>query len=165
MRVGLIKIISGGQTGVDQGALQAALDHEFPCGGYCPKGRICENGTIPEHFPLTELDSISYEQRTRKNVEVSDATLILHDGKVAGGTRLTQVYAEALNKPCFALNLSKFDLIEAVPVAKRFIQSREIKILNIAGPRASEWSQAYPSSYDLVSVLVAPMKNGDASPS
>lgn len=160
----LLKIISGGQTGVDQGALQAALDHDFACGGYCPKGRICENGTIPGHFPLTELDSISYEQRTRKNVEISDATLILHNGKVAGGSRLTQVYAEALNKPCFALNFGKFELIEAFPVAKRFIQSREIKILNIAGPRESEWPDAYQSSYDLVSVLVAPMKNVGASP-
>ena len=54
------KIISGGQTGVDRGALDAALSLGFPCGGYCPNGRKAENGVINERYPLTELPSGGY---------------------------------------------------------------------------------------------------------
>ena len=85
-----MKIISGGQTGVDRGALDAAVETGIECGGTCPAGRIAEDGIIPEKYPLTELDSTVYSDRTRKNVIDSDATLIVHFGQLAGGTAFTR---------------------------------------------------------------------------
>lgn len=82
-----MKIISGGQTGVDRGALEAALEAGIECGGTCPAGRKAEDGIIPEIYPLTELESTVYSDRTRKNVIDSDATLIIHFGRLEGGTR------------------------------------------------------------------------------
>src|ERR1700744_1038425 len=101
----LIKIISGGQTGVDRGALDAALVAGFACGGWCPADRGAEGGVIPERYPLTPrpADAIGvsqksearhlaeqYRARTLKNVQDSDGTLILYSGTLSGGILLTQ---------------------------------------------------------------------------
>ena len=67
-----LRVVCGGQTGVDRGALDAALDLGIPCGGWCPEGRQAEDGIIPARYPLTELSGAGYDQRTRKNVEDSD---------------------------------------------------------------------------------------------
>jgi len=72
-------VVSGGQTGVDRGALDAALDLGFPCGGWCPEGRQAEEGVIPARYPLNELIGGGYEERTQKNVEDSDGTLVITD--------------------------------------------------------------------------------------
>ena len=67
-----LRVVCGGQTGVDRGALDAALDLGIPCGGWCPQGRQAEDGIIPARYPLTELSGAGYDRRTRKNVEDSD---------------------------------------------------------------------------------------------
>jgi hypothetical protein len=72
VEVALIKIVSGGQTGVDRGTLDAALAADFPCGGWCPGDRAAEDGTIPERYPLVPLPNGDYRQRTRINVVDSD---------------------------------------------------------------------------------------------
>lgn len=87
----LTQIISGGQTGVDRGALDAALTTQFSCGGYCPKGRKAEDGVIDERYPLTELPTAGYRQRTIRNLSESDGTLILYHGYLSGGTQETMV--------------------------------------------------------------------------
>ena len=74
----LERIISGGQTGVDRGALDAALAAAFPCGGWCPAGRKAEDGVIAARYPLQELTRTGYPDRTLRNVRDSDGTLILH---------------------------------------------------------------------------------------
>jgi Circularly permutated YpsA SLOG family len=73
----LLKIISGGQTGVDRGALDTALGVHFPCGGWYSADRRAEDGTVPEKYPMTALPRAGYRARTRKNVEDSDGTVIL----------------------------------------------------------------------------------------
>src|SRR6516162_4541079 len=82
-------VVSGGQTGVDRGALDAALGLGVPCGGWCPDGRRAEDGVIPARYPVTELRGAGYEERTHKNVEDSDGTLIITFGQVSGGTART----------------------------------------------------------------------------
>jgi hypothetical protein len=85
----LKQIISGGQTGVDRGALDAALEAQFPCGGWCPADRAAEDGPIPAHYPLTPLARGGYRERTRQNVLDSDGTVILYRSTLTGGTLLT----------------------------------------------------------------------------
>jgi hypothetical protein len=92
----LLKIISGGQTGVDRGALEAALSASFPCGGWCPAGRKAEDGVIPEKYPVTPLPGGGYRARTRKNVQESDGTVILAPGELTGETALTRGILPAL---------------------------------------------------------------------
>ena len=62
------KIISGGQTGVDRAALDAAISLGLEHGGFCPKGRIAEDGIIPVEYKMDEMDTEEYFARTMKNV-------------------------------------------------------------------------------------------------
>src|SRR5678815_754424 len=84
-----MKIISGGQTGVDRAALDVALSLGLDCGGWCPEGRLAEDGTIPARYPVRELPGGGFVQRTAQNVTDSDGTLIIHHGDLRGGTRET----------------------------------------------------------------------------
>ena len=138
----LKKIVSGGQTGVDRGALDAALELGFPCGGYCPGGRLAEDGRIDDRYPLIEIPGGSYEDRTRKNVEESDGTLIISPGELTGGTKLTKEICENLGKPNCVLDSPKVSQ-ETVDSCLAFIKEHRIEILNVAGPRRSEWSDGY----------------------
>src|SRR6516162_5915243 len=99
MRKVISKVVSGGQTGVDRAALDIALELGVPCGGWCPKGRLAEDGVIPDRCPLTETPTKRYPQRTEWNVRDSDATLILAAGKPTVGTKLTVEVCRRLGKP------------------------------------------------------------------
>src|ERR1044071_9444303 len=103
----LKKITSGGQTGVDRAALDVALMLGFNCGGYCPKGRRAEDGTIAPGYPLLETPSSDYQRRTIWNVENSDGTLILAGGELLGGTGFTAETALTLKRPFFIVDLNK----------------------------------------------------------
>jgi hypothetical protein len=133
-----LKIISGGQTGVDRAALEWALANGVPHGGWCPKGRKAEDGVIPRRFRLKETGSGSYAVRTRWNVRDSNGTVIFSlRRQLAGGSRLTAATARKLGKPL--LHLTAAD--GAAECARRldaFIRDRGIAVLNVAGPRASE---------------------------
>mgnify|MGYP006174065873 CR=1 FL=1 len=94
----LARIISGGQTGVDRAALDAAMAAQYPVGGWCPQGRRAEDGPIPRDYPLRETPSAEYAQRTLWNVRDSDATLVLTPGPITGGTRWTVVKAQELQR-------------------------------------------------------------------
>ena len=128
-------VVSGGQTGVDRAALRAARTHGFDCGGWCPKGRRAEDGTIPLEFSMQETDSSEYSVRTQLNVRDSNATLILACGVLDTGTRLTAEFAQAQSKPFQIVNL----VVGTTPTETlEWIWRYPINILNIAGPRESE---------------------------
>ncbi len=134
------KIISGGQTGVDQGALDFALGMGLECGGWCPPGRQCETGRIPEKYPLKEVETVDYNERTRRNVLEADATLVITSGgRMEPGTRLTLEWARSHNRPCFHLDLKDPDEPERALLseAKIWLESIAIKVLNVAGNRES----------------------------
>jgi predicted Rossmann fold nucleotide-binding protein DprA/Smf involved in DNA uptake len=128
------RIVSGGQTGVDRGALDAAMFLGIDHGGWCPRGRLAEDGTIPSRYKLTETDSAKYPIRTQRNVIDSDGTLILYEGELQGGTGLTVRFAKEHNKPCLAIDLaSPLDLERT----RQWIVDESIEVLNVAGPRES----------------------------
>jgi len=128
------KIVSGGQTGVDRAALDAALALGIACGGWCPKGRRAENGAIPPHYPLTETTSKDYRVRTRRNVRDSDGTLILTRGPLSGGTALTLRLAMNIGKPALVVDLARRP---RATVVGAWLDAHRIRILNVAGPRES----------------------------
>jgi hypothetical protein len=126
-------IVSGGQTGADRGALDAALEAGIPCGGWCPRGRRAEDGTIPERYPLRETPTAEYPQRTAWNVRDADGTVILHRGRADRGTALTERLARRARKPVLLL-----DVRTAEPSAlAAWIGQEGIERLNVAGPRES----------------------------
>ena len=133
-----MKIISGGQTGVDRGALDAALQAGIECGGTCPAGRKAEDGIIPEIYPLTELASNIYSDRTRKNVVDSDATLIIYFGQLEGGTAYTRQCCICEAKPYLVIDATRQEQEVLVQQIMTFIKHNKIEILNVAGPRASK---------------------------
>ena len=134
MRPTIRKIVSGGQTGVDRGALDAALALGIPHGGWCPRGRRAEDGRIPRRYALVETRSSTYPVRTRRNVTDSDATLVVTIGRPRDGTALTCTLARKLGKPLFVV-----DLATPPPLAdvRRWLRTHEVATLNVAGPRAS----------------------------
>ena len=129
------KIISGGQTGVDRGALDAAIALGIPHGGWCPRGRLAEDGRISDRYELSETDSPEYRVRTELNVVDADATLILARGRPSGGTELTLRLAEQHGRPCLVIDL---DQAPRPGEVRRWLREHQVKILNIAGPRESQ---------------------------
>ena len=137
-------IISGGQTGVDRAALDAAMDVGIPCGGYCPLNRRADDGPIPDRYPLIETKSEKYPFRTRKNVENSDGILILINGITDRGTLLTAQLCKKLNKPLMFIDLSREHTVNQVI---EWIERQNIKILNVAGPREKSSPGIYDQAY------------------
>ena len=131
---GLEKIVSGGQTGVDRGALDAALERQFPCGGWCPKGRLAEDGPIDKAYPLNETPTANYPERTELNIRFSDGTLILTEGPLTGGTALTERLAIKHGRPVLVIELSD---PTGLAKAHTWIMRKDLRILNVAGPRES----------------------------
>ena len=132
-----LKIVSGGQTGVDRAALEWALTNNVPHGGWCPHGRKAEDGAIPARFQLTETVSSSYSVRTRWNIRDSDGTAIFSGNHpLTGGTKLTRELALQFGKPMLHLCVTH-GIVEAARQLRSFVESHGIVTLNVAGPRAS----------------------------
>ena len=144
-RVLFSKVISGGQTGVDRAALDVALAAGLSIGGWCPKGRLAEDGMIPTTYPLQETPSPHYAQRTRWNVRDADATLILTRLDPTGGTALTIHTARRLHKPYRVIDLTRKPDPHAVAL---WISEVEMSVLNVAGPRESTCPGIYHEAFD-----------------
>ena len=145
-----LSVISGGQTGVDRGALDAALDLGVPCGGWCPAGRAAEDGVIPARYPLTELPGAGYDQRTRKNVEDSDGTLIIIFGQASGGTARTIEFCQRLGRVHLIVDAATVPLEDPVHRGVQFVTREGIRRLNVAGPRGTGEPRGYAYAYALV---------------
>ena len=137
--VKLRKIVSGGQTGADQGALSACVQAGFPYGGWIPKGRRTEKGKVPARYRMRQHWSRHYPPRTEKNVVDSDGTVIFTYGKPDGGSLLTIDFAKKHGKPCLAVDATR-PHDEIVARVVRWIRRRlpDGAVLNVAGSRRSK---------------------------
>ena len=135
---GQIKIISGGQTGVDRAALDFAIRHGYEHGGWCPRDRRAEDGFIPPHYELHETDSPDYVERTEQNVLDADATLIVvRDRKLSGGTAFTKFCAEQHGRPLLII-CERDGVVQSAITFSNFLTRNKIRMLNVAGPRESQ---------------------------
>ena len=150
----LERIVSGGQTGVDRGALDAALQAGFGCGGWCPQGRLAEDGPIPARYVMVELTG-GYEKRTLKNVLDSDGTAILYFGVLEGGTLQTKENCVAHGKPVELIDASRAAPPEAAARIVSFIAKNRISVLNVAGPRASKQPAAHEYARETMTLVIA----------
>ena len=146
-----LRIVSGGQTGVDRAALDAALELGLETGGWCPKGRLAEDGVIPQRYPLRECHSSDYSVRTEWNVRDSDGTLILYDTALEGGTLLTLELAKQLEKSHRVIQLKETDRLVSPLI--EWILDNQIRVLNVAGPRESNSPGIYNRAHDFLLIL------------
>jgi hypothetical protein len=139
------KLVSGGESGVDRAALDAALELGIPCGGWCPRGRKAEDGRIDDRYPLVETPSGGYSQRTKWNMRDSDGTLILSWGEPTGGTQLTVNECQRVAKPHLVIDLAdEGDIPATIQAARAWVAATLAGgVLNVAGPRASKHESVY----------------------
>jgi hypothetical protein len=136
------KIISGGQTGADRAGLDAAIEISIPYGGWLPKGRKAEDGTVPDKYSaMQEMTRGGYPKRTEKNVIDSDGTVIFTYGKLSTGSALTAKFARQYNRPYLHIDLEKKH--DPISIIKDWIIDWDIKVLNVAGRSASKAPKIY----------------------
>lgn len=149
----ITRIVSGGQTGADRAALDFAIEHGIPHGGWCPKGRLAEDGELESKYHLEEMPSASYRRRTRQNVVDSDGTLIINQGELQGGTLATKEFTEELNKPYLVIQVED-DTLENRDAIFNWLQESGIAVLNVAGPRGSKCPEIYRHTFQLLKSLL-----------
>lgn len=149
-----VTIVSGGQTGVDRGALDAAMALGAHCGGWCPQGRLAEDGIIDARYPLRQLPGGGYLERTRRNVLDSDGTLAVTYGPASGGTAATIECCREFGRPLLVVDATVTDPTTAAGQVAGFLDRESIRRLNVAGPRASGEPGAYAYAYALVCAVL-----------
>jgi hypothetical protein len=158
----LKKVVSGGQTGVDRAALDAARASGLPCGGWCPRGRKAEDGPIDPRYPLVETPLEDYAQRTEWNVRDADGTLVLTRGPASGGTAYTIAVARRLARPLLVLDLAEGPSPAA---AASWIEAEAIAVLNVAGPRESQRPGIYEEARRFIERALGADPAGPSGPS
>jgi hypothetical protein len=159
-----MKIISGGQTGVDRAALDVALASGVSCGGWCPADRRDENGIIPVHYPVKELPGGGCPERSARNVRDADGTAIIHSGSLHGGTIATADCCAETGKPCRLIDASRMSPSQGAEQLVEFVRTRRIEILNVAGPRASDWPGGYDFAMETLTKFLRENATAPGSP-
>lgn len=144
------KIVSGGQTGADRAGLDAAMACGVPHGGWCPKDRAAEDGRIPEIYELRETAEELLEIRTERNVVESDGTVIFTAGDLTGGSLKTAEFARAHGRPWVHVDLTGVTDEEAVEVVRGVVAANGVRVLNVAGSRASEGPEVGRRTFEVV---------------
>ncbi len=145
------RIVSGGQTGVDRAALDVALRLGVPCRGWCPKGRLAEDGPLPLVYPLKETPTSDYAERTKWNVRDSDGTLVLTWRAPANGTLLTVELARGFRKPCLIIDLMEGGSPEDV---LSWAEKNGVRVMNVAGPREGKCPGIYEDAVGFLELVL-----------
>ena len=148
----ILRIISGGQTGCDRAALDAAIALGISHGGYVPKGRLAEDGIVPHKYSMQEISSRHYQARTKKNVDSATATLVFATAPHSKGVALTIQYAQASRKPCLVVPLENLGDPLLADKVVAFLKKHSMAVINVAGPRESSFGggSAYQLTYDFL---------------
>ena len=145
------RIVSGGQTGVDRAALDAARELGLPYGGFVPKGRWTEDGPLPDEYDhMIETEARHPSSRTRRNIRQSDATLVITRGEADGGTLLTLRKARDCGKPLLHVDLARTPPDRACLEIRGWLEAMPAGTLNVAGPRASKAPGLYEEARSLL---------------
>lgn len=147
-----MKIISGGQTGVDRAALDVAMEVGMDYGGSIPLGRKAEDGPIDVKYEkLTELEAADYKTRTEKNVADADATLVLTTGRPTEGTAYTIRCSMKEGKPLLVIHLTnKRNDEKSLQQIIAWLKQTGPSTLNVAGPRESRSPGIYRRTGDIL---------------
>ncbi len=132
---------------MDRAALDVALKHGIDSGGWCPTGRLHEFGRIPDRYPLKELDSGGFTERTLQNVKDSDGTVVIYPSKLSGGTEQTVKFCVEQGRPHQLIDAANVSSEKAAHLIVDFVRENNIRTLNVAGPRQSEWPEGYDYAY------------------
>ena len=143
---------------MDRAALDVALKYHVKCGGWVPAGRTDEDGKIPDRYPVKELKRVGNEARTAQNVRDSDGTIIIYFHELSGGTAYTVGCCIQDRQPHRLIDAAKYSPEDAATLMAAFLGAHDIKILNIAGPRESEWIGAYNYAFRAVDIFVSRVK-------
>lgn len=144
------KIISGGQIGVDQAALDVAIKLAISHGGWIQKGRKTQSGTLPDKYKLQEMPTASYIKRIEQNVINSDGTLIISHGRLTGGSDHSRKMVLKHKRQLLHIDLLQIEALQAAKLIDSWISLHQIKILNVTGPRASEDPKIYKATMDIL---------------
>jgi len=139
---------------VDRAALDVALKHEMECGGWCPDGRLDEFGRIPDRYPVQELRAGGFIERTLQNVKDSDGTVVIYVEKLVGGTEQTVRFCIELPRPHQIIDASKISAEDATKLIAGFVRNHKVGILNVAGPRQSEWAEGYGYAFRALDIFL-----------
>ena len=146
----LKKIISGGQLGADQAALDAAIKYNFPHGGWIQKGRKIKNGILPDKYELEEMSVAGYKERIEQNVIDSDGTVIFSHGDLTGGADYSMKMTQQHQRPTLHIDLIKTPAVVAASKINSWIIENNIEVLNVAGSRASEDPDIYRNTMYII---------------
>jgi hypothetical protein len=144
------KIVSGGQIGADQAALDVAIKLGLPHGGWIQKGRKTQSGILPEKYRLKELPTAGYKQRIEQNVIDSDGTLIVSHGEPTGGAEYGREMADKHHRPRLQADLKENSTFVIASRINTWIFKNNIEVLNVTGSRVSEDSTIYKDTMDIV---------------
>jgi len=155
----ITKIISGHQTGVDLGAIDAAMSLGVPTDGWVPKGRINEEGVIPAYYLVKEMPTAEYPPRTRANVQDSDMTLVIYRGTIGKGTELTTKAADTQEKLLLMYNLNVEEKDNYASMIKECVADLK-GVVNIAGSRESGSPGIQNTTYEIVRRIILAQRGG-----
>jgi hypothetical protein len=158
------KIISGGQTGADRAAIDTAIKLGIPHGGWIPKGRITEDGPLPDKYQLQEMPTNSYPKRTEQNVIDSDGTLIICRGKPTGGSDYTREMASKHKKPLLHIDLNLTTSYDAASLILSWVNLYPIEVLNVAGPRVRKDPDIYNDVFRILEMAFKMHRNDGSNP-
>lgn len=128
---------------MDRAALDVALERGVESGGWCSSGRLDEFGRIPDRYPLKEMENGGFTERTLQNVKDSDGTVIIYPGNLSGGTEQTVRFCVEQGRPHEVIDASNVSAQKAARLIAGFVREHAIEILNVAGPRQTEWVAGY----------------------
>ena len=146
----LKKIISGGQVGADQAALDAAIKCRFPHGGWIQKGKKTQTGVLPEKYQLTEMSVSGYKEKIEQNVIESDGTVIISHGDLSGGADYSRKMAIKHHRPCLHIDLSQIPAAVSSAEINAWIIENAVEVLNVTGSRASEDGDVYKDTAEII---------------